>query len=174
MSLFPSSSTRLVRDLLLSAPVLSHLVSDKVRTSLRQRRISLGLNRHQVQGFGSSPAKGVISRPWQSSLPQKTVGTTPCPRFRITDPLALPFGGQPQCGSRRGRTSDHSTTELSMFLRDGTAAESNLVVLSQPQVELTVPPNRKTFFRQRHDCRQTVLRRASHNNKPGKAYAPPP
>src|SRR5215471_12412664 len=110
MSLFPSSSTRLVRDLLLRAPVLSHLASDKVRTSLRQRRISLGLNRHQVQGVGSSPAKGVISRPWQSSLPQKTVGTTPRPRFRITDPLALPFGGQPHCGSRRGRTSDHSTT----------------------------------------------------------------
>src|SRR5215831_19315844 len=89
MSLFPSSSTRLVRDLLLRAPVLSHLASDKVRTSLRQRRISLGLNRHQVQGSGSSPGRGIISRPWQSSLPQKTVGTTPCPRFRITDPLAL-------------------------------------------------------------------------------------
>ena len=36
--------------------------------------------------------KRIISRPWQSSSPQKTVGTTPCPRFRITDPLALPFG----------------------------------------------------------------------------------
>src|SRR5262250_55387 len=146
MSLFPSSSTRLVRDLLLRAPVLSHLASDKVRTSLRQRRISLGLNRHQVQGVGSSPAKGVISGPWQSSLPQKTVGTTPCPRFRITDPLALPFGGQPHCGSRRGRTSDHSTTELSMSLRDGTAAQSNLVVLSQPQAELTVPSQAKNFL----------------------------
>src|SRR5215813_14815623 len=132
MSLFPSSSTRLVRDLLLRAPVLSHLASDKVRTSLRQRRISLGLNRHQVQGVGSSPAKGVISRPWQSSLPQKTVGTTPCPRFRITDPVAFPFGANPHCGSRRGRPSNHSIGESSMSLRDGTAAESGLVVLSQP------------------------------------------
>src|SRR5262245_46777974 len=62
-----------------------------VRTSLRLRRISLWLNRHQVQGSGSSPGKGIISRPWQNLLPQKTVGTTPCPRFRITDPVALPF-----------------------------------------------------------------------------------
>src|SRR5215469_4980280 len=73
MSLFPSSSTRLVRDLLLRAPVLSHLASDKVRTSLRQRRISLGLNRHQVQGVGSSPVKRNSLPPWQSSLPQKSL-----------------------------------------------------------------------------------------------------
>src|SRR5215470_299204 len=71
MSLFPSSSTRLVRDLLLRAPVLSHLASDKVRTSLRQRRISLGLNRHQVQGVGSSPAKELSPAPGNLHCPRK-------------------------------------------------------------------------------------------------------
>src|SRR5215467_15358116 len=146
MSLFPSSSTRLVRDLLLRAPVLSHLASDKVRTRLPPEADQPRAEPSSGSRLQEFSGKGVISRPWQSSLPQKTVGTTPCPRFRITDPLALPFGGQPHCGSRRGRTSDHSTTELSMSLRDGTAAESNLVVLSQPQVELTVPSQAKNFL----------------------------
>src|SRR5215472_5616434 len=71
MSLFPSSSTRLVRDLLLRAPVLSHLASDKVRTSLRQRRISLGLNRHQVQGFRSSPVRELSPAPGNLHCPRK-------------------------------------------------------------------------------------------------------
>src|SRR5215467_5396626 len=71
MSLFPSSSTRLVRDLLLRAPVLSHLASDKVRTSLRQRRISLGLNRHQVQGVGSSPVRELSPAPGNLHCPRK-------------------------------------------------------------------------------------------------------
>jgi hypothetical protein len=48
------------------------------------------------------------------------------------------FGGQPVCGSRRGRPSNHSTSELSI-VRDGIAAKSDHVVLSQPQPGLTIP-----------------------------------
>jgi len=36
---------------------------------------------HQVQGYGSCPIRAAISRPWQSWLPQKTIGTTPRPRL---------------------------------------------------------------------------------------------
>jgi hypothetical protein len=36
-----------------------------VRTSLSPRLISLWLNRHQVQGFGSCPLRAAISRPWR-------------------------------------------------------------------------------------------------------------
>jgi hypothetical protein len=35
-------------------------------SSLSLRLISLWLNRHQVQGFGSCPLRATISRPWQS------------------------------------------------------------------------------------------------------------
>src|SRR5262244_3365141 len=43
---------------------------------------------HQVQGCGRCPLRAAISRPWQTLLPQKTIGTTPRPRLtdhRSTD-----------------------------------------------------------------------------------------
>jgi len=40
----------------------------------------------------------------------------------FTNPLALPFGGQPHVAHGVGVPSDQITIELSMSLRDGTAA----------------------------------------------------
>ena len=48
---------------------------------------------------------GEIFPPLAVSLPQKTVGTTPCPRFEDSQILGLTLSGvQPYAGSRRGRT----------------------------------------------------------------------
>jgi len=55
----------------LTRPVFNPLVSDR-----RSAPVT-----HQVQGFGSCPLRAAISRPWQFSLPQKTIGTTPRPRL---------------------------------------------------------------------------------------------
>src|SRR5215467_15962534 len=127
MSLFPSSSTRLVRDLLLRAPVLSHLASDKVRTRLPpeadqpRAEPSSGSRLQEFSGKGVISRPGNLPRPRKLSVPRRVQGLGSQIQW-----LSL-SGGQPQCGSRRGRSSNHSTGELSMSLRDGTGAESNLL-----------------------------------------------
>src|SRR3989304_1872198 len=60
---------------------------------------------HQDQGIRRF-LKENSSRPWQVNLPQKTVGTTPCPTVADSQILWLSLSGvQPLFGSRRGRTS---------------------------------------------------------------------
>src|SRR3989338_2709725 len=72
---------RLSRDKLIRAPVFSLLVSDMVRTSHTSgsRLCKCSLRNHL-------PAPG-------NRLPQKTVGTTPCPRFKDAQILWLPMLG---------------------------------------------------------------------------------
>src|SRR3989304_7536198 len=94
MLFFPSfSPSRTDRDLLLRAPVF----------------VSFGVGRwsapvtHQDQGMGSF-LKEISPRPWQVNLPQKTVGTTPCPTVANSQILWLSLsGGQPPYGSPRPR-----------------------------------------------------------------------
>ena len=60
-----------IRDLRERAPVFNLSVSHQlVRTS-----------HPSGSRLWSDPNKEILSRPWQVNLPQKTVGTTPRPRF---------------------------------------------------------------------------------------------
>jgi hypothetical protein len=84
-------------------------------------------------------------------------------------------GHQPHSGSRRGRPSNHSTGELSMSLRDGDSGRiRSCGSKPTPTVSSLYHPNRKNFLRRKPDSHQTVLRRASHRNKPAPACALPP
>ena len=70
--------------------------------------------------------RAAISRPWQSSLPQKTIGTTPRPRLIGSQILWLSlFGGQPIVAHGVGVPSNHSSAEF-LYLRDGTAANRTM------------------------------------------------
>jgi hypothetical protein len=60
---------------------------------------------HQDQGIGRFLKKRISSRPWQNFLAPENCRYHAVSKVnRITDPVAHPFGVQPQCGSRRGRT----------------------------------------------------------------------
>ena len=48
------------------------------------------------------------------------------------------FGGQPYCGSRRGRTIESQHRRIVYVIRDEIAAKSDHVVLSQPTPRLTI------------------------------------
>jgi hypothetical protein len=49
------------------------------------------------------------------------------------------FGGQPYCGSRRGRTIESQHCRVVYMIRDGIAAKSDHVVSNQPRARLTIP-----------------------------------
>jgi hypothetical protein len=89
------SSTRWLPDLSVTRPCF---LSMRCRTLVRTSHPS-------GSRPWSDPGKGIISRPWQVQLPQKTVGTTPCPTVADTQIRWLSLSGvQPLFGSRRGRT----------------------------------------------------------------------
>ena len=91
------SSTRWLRDLSVTRPCF---LCSRCRTLVRTSHPSG--SRHW-----SDPCKGIISRPWQVNLPQKTVGTTPCPTVTDHRSCGSPCYQrvQPLVGSRRGRPS---------------------------------------------------------------------
>ena len=61
--------------------------------------------------------------PLVNSLPQKTVGTTPCPGFWTHRSSGSPFrGANLMMAHGVGVPSNHSTTELSMSLKDEAVA----------------------------------------------------
>jgi hypothetical protein len=115
-----------------------------------------------------------ISGPWQSHCPRKLSVPRRVQGLGSQILWLSLFGVQPFCGSRRGRPSNHSTSKLSMSLRDGDSGQSNLVVLSQPQTKLTVPSQPKNLTQANARLTSRALRRASHGNKPAKACALPP
>jgi hypothetical protein len=85
----------------------------------------------------SDPGKGMISRPWQVHLPQKTVGTTPPPTVADSQILWLPLGSNPFVAHGVGVPADHNPCEL--YLRDGTTANQKPVVLSQTPIRAHCP-----------------------------------
>ena len=143
--------TRQIRDLFVRAPVFV--------------RFGVGHGPHQspirIKAWEDAPHKEQRpSRPWQFPLPQKTVGTTPCPRFKDSQILWLSLAGvQPLSGSRRGRTMP---SHLKRVVYNGwDSGQSNLVVLSQPLFKLTAPSQlNKPLSRQRPWLHQRELRAA--------------
>ena len=107
--------------------------------SLRRLHVALRTSHPSGSRLWSDPNKEILSRPWQVSLPQKTVGTTPRPRLGIHKSCGSPCSGaNPQLAHGVGVPSDQITTELSIF-KGRDSGQSSLVVLSQPQYGLTAP-----------------------------------
>jgi hypothetical protein len=81
---------------------------------------------HQVQGSGVIPFTGVHLRPLANQLaPENCRYHAVSKVLGFTDPLALPCGVQPFCGSRRGRTIESQHHRV-VYIRDGTAANQIL------------------------------------------------
>ncbi len=81
----------------------------------------LHLSKRSPAPGNSSAPENCRYHPRKLSVPRRVQG------FRtFTNPLALPFGGQPHVAHGVGVPSDQITTELSMSLRDETAANQIL------------------------------------------------
>ena len=57
--------------------------------------------------MGESKSR-ILSRPWQAEWPQKTVGTTPCPKVAEAQIQWLSFGSNPVVAHDVGVPADHN------------------------------------------------------------------
>ncbi len=117
------------------------------------------------------------TRPLARSSPRKS--SVPWPvqvvavgEDRFTDLWLTASGGvQPRVGSGQGRLSQTLCSTAGGW--DETAAESDLMVISQPRGELTVSARKPQVFMQTPCSRRTAPGRAECNNMPVPACAPP-